>query len=740
MEILAPATASTYKTAVQSGADAIYFGYGEFNARAGADNFTSSLDEVTSYCHFFGVKAFLTLNIAMKETELAEAEQIIIEAEKANIDAFIVTDLSLVPLIKKHSKAQLHASTQLGIHNSYGVKFAYEMGFDRVVLSREVTLSELSAIGMGTPVDLEFFIHGALCVGFSGACLLSSMLTGNSGNRGRCNQLCRKFYRAYLEEREVAKGYLLSAKDVFMGEEYLEKIANCCVRSGKIEGRLRRAEYIAGATSYYHDIKKGKEPRVSETELKALFNRGDGTPGYFKGKNVIYPFSPAHVGCTVGQVIRVLNPHTALVQCDEPLKRNNGYKLMRKDVEVSGCTATGEVKNGMSVIFCSEIIKVGDCVHLTSDIALKNRLLEQKRRIVIALSVRIVGGEKPVVEVCRGDHNVKHIFDFIAEKADKYPLTEEEIKHQFSKTGDTDFEVHFFNVETSGAFLAKSQLNSMRREILSVMENIVRDSYKREETYLRPTIYSEGGKLSGHFAEISDYDFLTPKLHQYIKNVVYSPEVFDVDECKDFYVHAKKDDNLVWIKPPIYISEHDLEKCKRMIEVFDGVVCNNVGLLQMAKDAGKRTVAGVSLNVFNTSNPLIKMCDDYIISTELNRYEVRQMERGMIYAYGYLPLMYLTFCPRHQVGVSCENCYGKIKYRDAHGSYAITTTKMGKGHGLHALRNSVKTDVGNDIEKDMYFDFTYMDEDIDDVISRYFEEGLYTPLGTNKLHLTRGVK
>ena len=739
MEILAPATASTYKYAVNAGANAIYFGYGDLNARAGADNFTSSLKEVVDYCHFYNVKAFLTLNICLKDEELKEAEQVIIEAEKAGIDAFIIADLSLIPIIKKHSAAQLHASTQLGIHNSFGLQWAAAMGFDRVVLSREMTRTEINDVGLYTPVDLEFFIHGALCIGFSGACLLSSMLTGNSGNRGRCNQLCRKFYRSYIDGKEAARGYLLSAKDICMAG-CLDKIAGGCIRSGKIEGRMRRAEYIAGTTNYYNCLKRSLRCDVSDDDLKVLFNRGDFTEGYFNGKDVVYPYSPAHIGRTVGQVVKVVDKHIGFVRCFSPLKKENGYKVMRRDREVAGCTATGNYKDGYSVVYCSEELKAGDSIHLTSDIDLKNRVLSLKRPRFIDYEVYLVAGQKPEVHVWHKDKSLTCDFDFTVEKAKNQPLTKEDVQEHFSKTGDSGFTVRHIYTKVEDAFLTKAQLNEIRRKMIELSVKLLMDAYERETAKqdIKPAETVE--RHRGDFAEIADIDDLSAKLLEYIPNIVYAPEKFNVDDCREFYEKAKRANNYIWVKLPPYVSQNIAYTCEKIISIFDGAVCNNVGTVAMAKDCHRMAVAGPSLNIFNTKNPLISACENYFLSTELNRNEIKRFDGGLIYAYGYLPLMYLTFCPRHQAGISCENCYGKIELRDEKGSYLVTTTKLGKGRCMHALRNSCLTDVGNDIGKELYFDFTVRDEKIDDVLTRYYESGLYSPIGTNKLHLTRGVK
>ena len=740
MEILAPATASTYKYAVNAGANAIYFGYGDLNARAGADNVTSSLKEVVDYCHFYNVKAFLTLNICLKDEELEEAEKVVIEAEKAQIDAFIIADLSLIPIIRKNSRAQIHASTQLGLHNTFGVQWAADMGFDRVVLSREMTRTELNDVGLYTPVDLEFFIHGALCVGFSGACLLSSMLTGNSGNRGRCNQLCRKFYRSYLDGKEIARGYLLSAKDICMAD-CLDKIAGCCIRSGKIEGRMRRAEYIAGVTNYYNCLKRTLRCDVSEDDLKVLFNRGDFTQGYFNGKDVVYPYSPAHIGRMVGRVVKVMDKHIGFVRCFKPLQKENGYKLMRRDREVSGCSATGNYKDGYSVIYCSEDLMVGDCVHLTSDIELKNKVLSLKRPRFVDYEVYLVAGKKPEVYVWYKDKSLTCDFDFVVEKAQNQPLGKEEVQEHFSKTGDSGFSVQRIYSRVENAFLPKAKLNEIRRKMIELAEKLIMDSYEREPIKREEIKQTEPvEKHRGNFAEIADIDDLTDKLVKYIPNIVYAPEKFNVDDCREFYERAKRPNNYVWVKLPPYLSQNIVYTCEKIISIFDGAVCNNIGTIAMAKDCHRMAVAGPSLNIFNTKNPLIDTCENYFLSTELNRNEINRFDGGLLYAYGYLPLMYLTFCPRRQVGITCDNCYGKIELRDEKGSYLVTTTKLGKGRCMHALRNSCLTDVGNDTGKELYFDFTVRTENIDDVLTRYFDYGLYAPIGSNKLHLNRGVK
>ena len=216
------------------------------------------------------------------------AKEIIKEAEEAKIDAFIISDLAILPLIKKYSKAQVHASTQMGIHNVYGAKFLEKLGFDRVVLSREVSLDEIRRIKENCKIEIEVFVHGALCVGFSGACLISSILTGNSGNRGRCSQLCRHYYNCFVDRKKITEGYLLSAKDVNMLDN-LAKLKEVKVDSFKIEGRLRRPEYVGGTTNIYQYYTASNDNPSSSDEntLKLLYNRGNYTTLYLDDKDKV---------------------------------------------------------------------------------------------------------------------------------------------------------------------------------------------------------------------------------------------------------------------------------------------------------------------------------------------------------------------------------------------------------------------------------------------------------------------
>lgn len=277
VEILAPAgSMESLKAAVRCGADAVYLGTTSLNARAGADNFDKTLlKQAVSYCHARGIEVHLTLNTIVFEKELRLAEQAVQTGAEAGVDAFIIQDLSMLHLAKACApKIKRHASTQMSVHNLEGVLALEKLGFHRVVLAREVSLEETQYICEHSPIEVETFVHGALCVSVSGQCYLSSIIGGRSGNRGRCAQPCRL---PFAVEGET---HALSLKDLSLIHKFWDLKA-AGVSSFKIEGRLKRPEYVAAAVTACVDIKEGRQPDYAT--LEAIFSRSGFTDGYYTG-------------------------------------------------------------------------------------------------------------------------------------------------------------------------------------------------------------------------------------------------------------------------------------------------------------------------------------------------------------------------------------------------------------------------------------------------------------------------
>lgn len=314
VELLSPAgDFECVKAAVQNGADAIYVGASSFSARASADNFSlDELKEVINYAHIRNVKVHLALNTLIKNDEFSDAISIAEKAYEYGIDAIIAQDLGLAStLISAFPKLPIHASTQMTIHNIRGVKALERMGIKRVVLARELSISEIEYICRNSDVEIETFVHGALCISYSGQCLFSSMVGGRSANRGKCAQACRLPYQLLQNNKVVDKGYLLSPRDL-CGLDFLPALIEAGVTSFKIEGRLKSPEYVATVTRIYRkyiDLYFSSNPyEINEKDRKDLlqvFNRGNFSAGHLDKEpnlNLVFKEKQNNMGIYIGNV------------------------------------------------------------------------------------------------------------------------------------------------------------------------------------------------------------------------------------------------------------------------------------------------------------------------------------------------------------------------------------------------------------------------------------------------------
>lgn len=293
IELLSPAgDLECLKVAVQTGANAVYFGTEEFNARVNTRNFNKQeLVEAIEYAKLRGVKTHLALNILIKNNEFEDALKLVEFAYNSGIDAIIIQDLGLAKkVIELFPDLEVHSSTQMTIYNLDGAKKVEDLGFSRCVLARELTISQIENICKNTDIDIEVFIHGALCISYSGQCLMSSMIGGRSGNRGKCAGTCRLPYTLLKDGKEQEKGYLLSSKDVCT-LDILPEIIKSGVKSFKIEGRMKSKEYVGIVTSIYRKYidlaETGEKYVVDEKDrekLMQIFNRGGFSTRIFKRK------------------------------------------------------------------------------------------------------------------------------------------------------------------------------------------------------------------------------------------------------------------------------------------------------------------------------------------------------------------------------------------------------------------------------------------------------------------------
>ncbi|MBQ4088974.1 MAG: U32 family peptidase, partial [Clostridia bacterium] len=466
MELLAPAGGrEALIAAVQNGADAVYLGAGAFNARRSADNFDGdNLREAVDYCHQRGVKVYVTLNTMVRQDELAALEDAIKHIYMSGADAAIVQDMGVAEAVRRVApKMALHASTQMAVHNRQGVEYLAKQGFDRVVLAREMEFEEIyecSKVG----VELEVFGHGALCVSCSGQCLMSSIIGGRSGNRGMCAQPCRLPY-----EMNGVEGHLLSPRDL-MSADIIDKYIAAGTSSLKIEGRLKRPEYVAVVTGVYRRAIDGKKITENDVnELRQIFNRGGFTHGYGPGaeeKTLMYRVRPNNAGVVIGRCDK-----KGRVKLEKDVESADMLELQgrggEKSVKISGSAG--------QIVQCDNAMPGDRLVRLVSDAQLRaareSYAGENRVKRANAYMKLRVGQPACLTVVCGGESAGAE--GGVVEPARGKPLDRERVIAQLKKTGGTVYEIA--EVELDGddtAFIPVSELNRLRREALEKLASL----------------------------------------------------------------------------------------------------------------------------------------------------------------------------------------------------------------------------------------------------------------------------
>ena len=388
-ELLSPAgSMESLKAGIQNGADAIYLGGSSFGARASATNFDNDeLIEAVKYAKLRNVNIFVTVNTSIKETEVEELISYTDFLYKIGVDAIILSDIGVAEVLRKrYPNMELHASTQISAHSLNDVLELKKVGFNRVVLARELSIEEIKEICDNVDIDIEVFIHGAICISYSGQCLMSSMLGDRSGNRGRCAQPCRQSYKLINKTTgkiiDVNGNYLLSPKDL-CSIENIEKILDTGVKSLKIEGRMKRPEYVAVVTSRYRKTidnyinnKITDDKKALKEDLEAIFNRKF-TSGYLMSKNgsdIINLDKPNNVGVKVGEVLSFNSKKNKLkIKLSGKLSKGDGINLgggsigrIIKNGEIFDFGVAGEI---IEIDFVKNI-KSNTPVYKTSDLSL----------------------------------------------------------------------------------------------------------------------------------------------------------------------------------------------------------------------------------------------------------------------------------------------------------------------------------------------------------------------------------
>ena len=630
-EILAPAgDETTAKIALLAGADAIYLGLKNFSARSSAGNFDwEAFKRTTEFAHLLGAKVYVCLNTLVKDDETDAFFASALAAHQNGADAILMQDLFLGKILKEHCPAlTLHLSTQAGCCNEYGAKLAKEFGFSRVVLARETPIEDVKKITK--IIETEVFVQGALCSAFSGQCYFSSFAGNNSGNRGRCKQPCRKKYSIDREGFEELL-YALSPADLCVGERVRE-LVDAGVCSLKIEGRMRRSEYVASAVEYYARLLDGKNADRAFSDLKRAYNRGDYTEGLcFHAENILSRKVQGHIGERVGTLDKNL-----FCRSDYPAKKGDGFKILRNGYEVGGGVFAKSGKDGF-YLASSDKLKAGDEVRLTTDSSLSERLAKRRRKI--SLSLRFIAGER--AQVACGE------FSYCGtelESAKNAPLTQEELKSCFCKTDGLPFEVSFERIELGNVFLPKSALNQLRREFFDALVKFLVEE-PSEARFEEPIVEIKLAKTK-QTAVIASKESASDIL-------IYKPQDYTVIRVEELPKALKR-----YLYLPPFFTGADLEKVKEKLSLFDGIYCDGYYGLALARELKMPLFAGTGWNLTNRfSVSEAKKYAEYIaLSKELSCIEQSRLavEGAFVLSGGAIKIMDLCYCPFGGKCISCE--------------------------------------------------------------------------------------
>ena len=599
IELLAPVgNMECLKAAINAGCDAVYLSGRNFGARSFAGNFSlEELETAINLCHLYGVKVYITVNTLILDVEVDRFMGYIDYIHKAGVDAVIMQDIGMIDLVRKtYPNLEIHASTQANIHNLEGVKLCEELGIKRVVLARETPIELVKEIKQKTNAELEIFVHGALCMSYSGECLMSALIGNRSGNRGTCAQICRQPYSLEIDGKIVSNNeYLLSTKDLNT-IDYIGDLIECGVDSLKIEGRMKRPEYVYLVTSLYRkaidNYVKYKKTKITDSdikELKKLFNR-EFTKGFLFNEdndNFTNTYRPNHIGIEIGNVLDYKNGQV-IIKLNDDLNINDGIRIIGEND--TGSIVTIMYKNSSRVSSASkgDIISIPfkDKVNKDSKVLKTtdyNQIKEIENKIKIDKKIKISGkcilkvGE-PIKLIVKDSKNiVEKISDYTVENSIKSETTIDRIKEQLNKLGDTIYEFDNLKIESdSNIFVPINKLNELRREVMHTLDEkrMYKTDYKKENYNI--CVYN--------FDETSNKNILISTYEQYL-SVKDKYDVIYIDNLEEF---NKINDKKCVLKLP-RINEH-------LKDYDNNLLVSDLGSVYKYKDVD----TDFSLNVTNS--------------------------------------------------------------------------------------------------------------------------------------------
>ena len=594
MELLVPAgDINSFYAALNNGADAIYLSGKMFGARSYAKNFTEDeLKTVLKLGKIYGIKIYVTMNTLVKENEVEDFLKEVEFLYNLGVDAILMQDFGMISLcLEKYPNLVIHASTQVNSSSYETIKLLYVMGVKRVVLPREMSIDEIRQIDI--PIELEVFIHGALCVSYSGNCLFSSMLGGRSGNRGECVGSCRLPYKLYKDKTLIDEGYLLSMKELNTSAGIKKLPRN--VVSLKIEGRMKSPSYVGFITKYYRKILDGEELSTKDLEdLKSMFYRGFTKGHLFNDEDLINKKSPNHLGRHLGKVIDV-NDERIRIELDKTLLQGDGIRFRESNKGMIVNYLYDMKDNLINKGNSKQIVEVDNKVKLTSldevrkttDKSLEITDFTITRKVPINIDVKAKVGEEFVLTFSDLKHTVTYRGS-IVEKSINNPISKDRLISQLEKLGNTPFITKHINIDMDeDIFIRIGDLNIARR---TLSERLI------------------GERLN---------DYKEPIIKEVTFDKINTKEIIDLDSYKEVE------------RNPFYLK--DVLKDKSIVS----------NLFRPTADV----IASYHLNVFNsyTAYYLYKLGYKAItLSVELNNIELKDLIESIRKRFGNIPLIIKT--------------------------------------------------------------------------------------------------
>ena len=690
------------KAAVQNGANSVYFGSNLFSARAYASNFDLDyLEKAIIYAKTRGVKTNLTLNTLIKNNEFNDAFNLAKKAYEFGIDAIIVQDLGLAKqLIKHFPDLDIHASTQMSIHNLQGVLKMQELGFKRIVLSRELSIQEIEYICNNSNIEIETFVHGALCISYSGQCLFSSMIGGRSGNRGKCAQACRLPYELLEDTKKIDSGYLLSPRDL-CGLDFIPDLINAGVTCLKIEGRMKNPEYVATVTRIYRKYidlaESGKNYKIDEEDRKTLlqvFNRGMSSSGHLlstPNKDLVFKEKPNNMGLFLGKVEKYnKNKSYITVKLNEPIEIGDTISLEKEDGTYNVSELMLKDKNIKNTFVGQTVtigrmkgnINLGDKIFKMSskklNLIARESIKSENRKVGLNCKIIIKRGLPIELNVTSANNldiysnlNITCKSEVIPEDAKNRPLSKDKILTQINKTTDSIYEFKNIDIELDeGLFLPKiSTLNEIRRNALEAVYNFGVNNINKSVLEASPdelienytNKISQAKEISVLF-NILNINFDYSKLEnidniyiplKYFSNSKYSKILNDLQQRFNVYIYM----------PTILKANYRnlfYNIIEKTIEKYDikGFVISNISNLKLIENLIKDNshnfdlIANYTFNIFNnySVNELKNLnISKFTISPESDTDIVTSLCNNNLLpkeliVYGNTPLMNMNYC------------------------------------------------------------------------------------------------